>query len=46
MKDNEKKVNKAEEVKTEENAIKLTDEQLKQVTGGDVTSAAIIGYTN
>lgn len=34
MKDNEKKVNKAEEAKTEENGMELTDEQLSKVTGG------------
>ena len=38
MKDNEKKVNKAEEAKkevqTEENGVQLTDEELAQVSGG------------
>ncbi len=30
----EKKVNKAEEVKTEENGVQLTDEQMAQAAGG------------
>ena len=34
MKDEEKKVNEAEEVKTEEEGKELTDEELAQVTGG------------
>ena len=33
MKD-EKKVNAAEEVKTEENGVQLTEEELSQVSGG------------
>ena len=40
MKDEEKKVNKAEDVKeevqTEENGVELTDEQLSKVTGGEL----------
>ena len=34
MKDEEKKVNEAEEVKNEEEGVELTDEELVQVTGG------------
>ena len=34
MKDEEKKVNEAEEVKTEENGIELSGDELAQVTGG------------
>ena len=34
MKDNEKKVNKAEEVQTEEKGVELTDEELAKVSGG------------
>ena len=48
MKNEEKKVKLTEEVKkevqTEEEGVELTDEQLTQVTGGDVTSAAVVGY--
>ena len=36
MKNNEKKVIKAEEVKPEENGTKLTDEQLENVAGGNI----------
>ena len=39
MKDEEKKVNEAEEVKTEENGIELSGDELAQVTGG-VSSVA------
>lgn len=34
MKDEEKKVNNAEEVKTEEQGVQLTDEDLEQVNAG------------
>ena len=34
MKDEEKKVNEAEEVQTEEEGVELTDEELAQVAGG------------
>ena len=38
MKD-EKKANKAEEVKTEKNSAELTDEELAQVSGGTINPA-------
>ena len=34
MKNKEKKVKKAEEIKTEENGVELTDEELSKVSGG------------
>ena len=34
MKDEEKKVNAAEEVKTEEEGVELTEEELAKVSGG------------
>ena len=36
MKDEEKKVNAAEEVKAEEEGVELTEEELEQVTGGSL----------
>ena len=42
MKDEEKKVNAAEEVKTEEEGKELTDEELSSVAGGIGSAVAAI----